>query len=155
MLAYDDAPNWWYGIVFLVSIVFGLVSIYKADSTLPWWGFIMATALSSVCILFFGAQFALTGFGFNVQPVIQMLGGYLHPGRPVANMYFVLFGYNSVAQGQLLLRDLKFAQYTHLSPRCTFVMQMVGTVVGSIFSIIMMVCYPGYIFVCANLFLKN
>lgn len=65
-------------------------------------------------------------------------------------MYFVLFGYNSVVQGQLLLRDLKFAQYAHLSPRCTFTVQMVwslprhpshpsakvwqvGTFVGSIF----------------------
>jgi hypothetical protein len=41
-------------------------------------------------------------------------------------MYFVLFGYNSVVQGQLLLRDLKFAQYAHLSPRCTFTVQLVG-----------------------------
>jgi hypothetical protein len=40
-------------------------------------------------------------------------------------MYFVLFGYNSVSQGQLLLKDLKFAQYAHLSPRVTFIMQMV------------------------------
>jgi hypothetical protein len=43
----------------------------------------------------------------------------------VANMYFVLFGYNSVAQAQLLLKDLKFAQYAHLAPRAVFVMQMV------------------------------
>ncbi|KAF2673865.1 OPT superfamily oligopeptide transporter [Microthyrium microscopicum] len=138
MLRYKDAPNWWYLIVFALSILLGLISIYQADSTLPWWGFLVATAISSICILFFGAQYALTGFAFNVQPVIQMLGGYLHPGKPVANMYFVLFGYNSVSQGQLLIKDLKFAQYTHLSPRCTFTMQMVGTIVGSIFSYIIM-----------------
>jgi hypothetical protein len=46
-----------------------------------------------------------------MQPVIQMIGGYMQSGNPVANMYFVLFGYNSVYQGQLLLKDLKFAQY--------------------------------------------
>jgi OPT oligopeptide transporter protein len=82
--------------------------------------------LSPLCVLFFGAQFAITGFNFIIQPVIQMIGGYLNPGRPVANMYFVLFGYNSVYQGQLLLRDLKFGQYAHLAPRCTFTMQMVS-----------------------------
>lgn len=125
MTAYLDAPNWWYGMVLVLSIVVGLLMLYLVESTLPWWGFLVACSLSSICILFFGAQTAITGFGFNVQPVIQMLGGYLHPGRPVANMYFVLFGFNSVAQGQLLLKDLKFAQYTHLSPRCTFAMQMV------------------------------
>jgi hypothetical protein len=62
----------------------------------------------------------------HVQPVIQMIRGYLHPGHPKANMYFVLFGYNSVFQGQQLLSDLKFGQYTHLSPRATFTAQMVS-----------------------------
>lgn len=125
MTAYKDVPNWWYGMVLILSITIGLLMLYLTESTLPWWGFLVACSLSSICILFFGAQTAITGFGFNVQPVIQMLGGYLHPGRPMANMYFVLFGYNSVAQGHLLLKDLKFAQYSHLSPRCTFTMQMV------------------------------
>jgi len=119
MLAYKDAPNWWYGVVFALSVLLGLIGIYKADSTLPWWGFLVALSLSSICILFFGAQYAITGFNFNIQPVIQMIGGYMHPGKPVANMYFVLFGYN-------------------LSPRSTFTVQMVGTVVGSIFSYIIM-----------------
>jgi OPT family oligopeptide transporter len=138
MLNYKDAPDWWYAVIFVLAVVLGLISIYYANSTLPWWGLFVAMSLSSVCILFFGAQFAITGFHFSVQSVIQMLGGYLHPGRPVANMYFVLFGYNSVSQAQLLLKDLKFAQYAHLSPRCTFTMQMVGTVVGSLFSYIIM-----------------
>jgi hypothetical protein len=84
--------------------------LYKSESTLPWfvlllslffinlvngrfrWGFFIACALSSICILFFGPQFGITGFNYDMQPVIQMLGGYLHPGRPMANMYFVLFG---------------------------------------------------------------
>ncbi|OCL08353.1 OPT superfamily oligopeptide transporter [Glonium stellatum] len=138
MLAYKDAPDWWYGIVLIVSAAIGLITMYLAPSTLPWWGFIVSCVLSCICILFFGAQYAITGFDYNVQPVIQMIGGYLHPGRPMANMYFVLFGYNSVIQGQLLLKDLKFAQYAHLSPRATFTMQICGTIVGSIFAYIIM-----------------
>lgn len=77
MLAYKDAPNWWFGLVLVMSIVFGLISIFYAHSTLPWWGFLVAISLSSVCILFFAAQYAITGFAFGVQPVIQMLGGEL------------------------------------------------------------------------------
>ncbi|TID18028.1 OPT superfamily oligopeptide transporter [Venturia nashicola] len=126
MLAYDDAPNWWYGTILVLSTVVGLVMLYLGKSTLPWWGFAVSCGLSFICVLFFGAQYAITGYNYNIQPVIQMLGGYLHPGRPLANMYFVLFGYNSVVQGQLLLRDLKFAQYAHLSPRCTFTVQLVS-----------------------------
>ena len=37
----------------------------------------------------------------------KMLGGALIPGKPVANMYFTMYGYNSVVQALNLLRDLK------------------------------------------------
>jgi OPT oligopeptide transporter protein len=90
MLAYRDAPNWWYGLVFVGSATVGLTAMYVVQSTLPFWGFAIAVGLATVCTVFFGAQFAITGFAFIVQPVIQMMGGYLHPGRPVANMYFTL-----------------------------------------------------------------
>ncbi|KAI9845025.1 MAG: hypothetical protein M1838_001929 [Thelocarpon superellum] len=138
MLAYDEVPNWWYMLVLCCSIVVGIICLYQAESTLPWWGFLIACALSGLCILFFGAQFAITGFTFIIQPIIQMLGGYLHAGKPVANMYFTLFGYNSVSQGMLLLRDLKLAQYSKLSPKCTFTAQFTGTIIGSILNYIMM-----------------
>jgi len=53
-------------------------------------------------------------------------------------MYFTVFGYNGVQQGQWLLRDLKLAQLAHLSPRATFFAQMLGTITGAIFDYIMM-----------------
>ncbi|KAH9007997.1 OPT oligopeptide transporter protein-domain-containing protein [Lactarius pseudohatsudake] len=56
----------------------------------------------------------------------------------MANMYFVLFGYNSVLQAQVLLRDLKIAQYTKLPPRAAFAAQIFGTLFGSILNYIMM-----------------
>ena len=57
-----------------------------------------------------------------------MIAGYLHPGKPMANMYFVLYSYSesscvylrdigsisllpdTISQAGLLLRDLKIAQ---------------------------------------------
>lgn len=51
------------------------------QSTLPWWGFLISTLLTTFMMLFFGAQFGITGFGFNVQPICQMLAGYLFPGE--------------------------------------------------------------------------
>ena len=53
-------------------------------------------------------------------------------------MYFTVFGYNSVWQGELLLKDLKLAQFAHLSPRCTFTVQLLGSFLGAIFNFIMM-----------------
>lgn len=59
----------------------------------------------------------------------------LYPFFYYANSYQ---GYNSINQGQLLLKDLKIAQYAKLPPRCTFVIQMVGTLAGAIFNYVMM-----------------
>ncbi|KAH9040057.1 OPT oligopeptide transporter protein-domain-containing protein [Lactarius pseudohatsudake] len=138
MLKYPDAPNSWYGAVLASAFVTAMVIIYKTDSTLPWWGFIVACLLATISILFFGSLYAMTGLAFIIQPFVQMIGGFLHPGKPMANMYFVLFSYNSVTQAQLLLRDLKIAQYTKLAPRAAFTAQIIGTLFGSILNYIMM-----------------
>lgn len=71
-------------------------------------------------------------------------------------MYFTLYGSNTVSQARGLTRDLKLgrtcfplrqstsltpsalAEYTKLPPRVTFVMQLVGTVVGAILQLIIM-----------------
>jgi hypothetical protein len=67
-----------------------------------------------------------------------MVAGYIHPGKPLANMYFTVFGFNGVQQGQWLCRDLKVAQLVHLSPKSTFTAQMTGAVIGAIFNYVMM-----------------
>ncbi|KAF9241516.1 OPT oligopeptide transporter protein-domain-containing protein [Melanogaster broomeanus] len=128
MLKYPDAPNSWYFVTFLISVVVALVVIYETKSTLPWWGFLIAVLLATVSILFFGALYAITGLGFIIQPFVQMIGGFLHPGMPMANMYFA----------QLLLRDLKIAQYAKLPPRAAFTAQVLGTLIGAVLNFIMM-----------------
>jgi OPT family small oligopeptide transporter len=138
MLKYPDAPNSWYFVVFLLAFVIALVVLYKTNSTLPWWGFLISLLLATISILFFGALSAITGFGFIIQPFVQMIGGYLHKGLPVANMYFVLYGYNTVTQAQLLLRDLKIAQYAKLPPRAAFTAQILGTLLGAVLNFVMM-----------------
>jgi hypothetical protein len=36
-----------------------------------------------IYMLFFGAQYAMTGFQFNLGNVSQTLAGYLFPGKPL------------------------------------------------------------------------
>jgi OPT family oligopeptide transporter len=138
MMKYKDVPDWWYGLIFAVAVLLGIIICYAADTALPWWGFIVAMVFSINNILFFGAQYALTAWGINTQAMIQLMAAYLFPGRPITNMYFTLFGYQSVGQGFLLLRDLKMAQYGHLSPRCAFTMVISGTIVGAMVSYVVM-----------------
>lgn len=116
MLKYPDAPNSWYATVFICSCIVALVVIYKTDSTLPWyvshphpfvrlalqyinhsqfrWGFLVALALGSFSVLFYGALYAITGLSLSIQPFVQMISGFIFPGKPMANMYFVVFSYS-------------------------------------------------------------
>ncbi|EIW85092.1 OPT oligopeptide transporter [Coniophora puteana RWD-64-598 SS2] len=138
MLKYPDAPDSWYYLTFLISFIIALVVIYKSDSTLPWWGFVISVILAVFSILFFGALYAITGIGLSIQPFVQMIGGFLHPGKPMANMYFVLYSYNTVSQAQLLLRDLKIGQYAKVPPRASFVAQIIGTLLGAVLNYVLM-----------------
>lgn len=120
MLAYKEVPDWWYLLILVVSTATGIGCIYTLGSTLPWWGFVVAITISFLGTLFFGALVGMLGFQVPITSVVQLLGGYLHPGKPVANMYFVLFGANAQSQALSLAGSLKLGQYGKLSPRCTF-----------------------------------
>ncbi|SJX64286.1 related to OPT1-High-affinity glutathione transporter [Sporisorium reilianum f. sp. reilianum] len=135
---YKETPLWWWGASLVISWVVGIICLYVMKSTLPWWGFILSAMFTFVFMIFFGAQAGITGFGFNLQPICQMLADYLFPGRPLANLYFTCYTYNTMSMGLTLARDLKLAQYIHLSPLCTFAMQVIGCLVGALMNWVMM-----------------
>jgi hypothetical protein len=91
MVNYDEAPDSWYFVCFLASFITAMVCLYIMKSTLPWWGLVIAMLMTIVMMLLFGAQYAITGFGFNLQPIFQMLAGYMFPGRPLGMCHWVLF----------------------------------------------------------------
>lgn len=89
-------------------------------------------------LIFYAPLYAITGFYYQPVNMVQMIGGYMVPRRPVANMMFTLYGSNSMVQALLMLGDLKLAQYAKLPPRATFIAQCLGTVVGAILNWVMM-----------------
>ncbi|KAI0071867.1 peptide transporter MTD1 [Panus rudis PR-1116 ss-1] len=138
MKVYPEVPMWWYGIVFLGSFAMAMATIYTGDSQLPWWGLIVALIISTIFLPFVVTVYAITGFVPDIQSLVQMLGACMIPGSPQANMYFTLYGYNTLSQARGIIRDLKMGQYTKLPPRATFTVQAVGAVVGGLLNYIIM-----------------
>ncbi|KAK3332397.1 OPT superfamily oligopeptide transporter [Cercophora scortea] len=136
--AYKDAPSWWYHTVLLLATAIGLICCYEQQTSLPWWAFLTALALSWFLTAIFACMCGITGFYFPPATAIQMIGAYLVPRRPVANMMFTLYGSNALMQAISMLADLKLAQYAKLPPRATFVAQLVGTCVGAVLNWVMM-----------------
>ncbi|KAF8120908.1 OPT oligopeptide transporter protein-domain-containing protein [Boletus edulis] len=115
-LQYPDAPNNWYYTTFM----------YKSDSTLPWWGFVIAVVLAAISILFLRALSAIMGVTLSILTVRfpRIDFGTLHCLTHLVP--------DTVSQAILLLRDLKIGQYTKLPPRAAFTAQIIGTLLGAI-----------------------
>ncbi|KAG0172884.1 hypothetical protein DFQ28_009890 [Apophysomyces sp. BC1034] len=136
MSAYKEVPNWWYYSIFVVGIALNIGLAYANSSQLPWWGVIFAIAMSSVLSLPLNFITALTGTGFGLNVVAEMICGFVLQGFPVANMYFKTLGYNTMSQAGHLAKDLKIGHYLKVPPRMVFLNQIVGTILGCIFNYI-------------------
>jgi len=138
MKIYKEISNWWYLAIFVVMTAIALGTSYAAKSGLPWWALIIAVIFGWIFLPVIGTLNATVGYAPSIENMVQMLGGALVPGKPVANMYFTMYGYNVVFQAYNLLKDLKMGQYTKLPPRVTFTVQTIGTVIGGLLNFVIM-----------------
>lgn len=111
---------WWYIATFLASFVMAISTVYAGKANLPWWGLIVGILISGIFLPFVITVYAITGFSPNIMSLVQMIGAAIFPGNPQANMYFTLYGYNTLDQARGIIRDLKMvrpcaSRVTHLS----------------------------------------
>ena len=78
---------------------------------------------------------AVTNQHSSIYLICQLVCGSVFPGRPVANMVFVTYGYISSAQGIKFASDLKLGHYMKVPPRILFAVQIVSTLVSSLVQI--------------------
>ncbi|OBZ90719.1 Oligopeptide transporter 4 [Choanephora cucurbitarum] len=136
MKAYKEVPTWWYYAVYVIGIGINIGICYANKSQLPWWGVIVAIAISTILSLPLNMISAITGYGFGLNVLTEMICGFVLPGYPVANMYFKTLGYNTMSQAGIMTKDLKIGHYLKVPPRLTFLNQMLGTSIGCIFNYI-------------------
>lgn len=99
---------------------------------LPWYGLLLALGICSVLFIPIGIVMAVTNQHSSIYLICQLICGAVFPGRPVANMVFVTYGYISSAQGIKFAADLKLGHYMKIPPRILFLVQMVATVISSV-----------------------
>ena len=107
MKVYKEINNWYYLGIFIICLGMSFGTTYGASSGLPWWGLIIALLFAFVFLPIIGTLYCTVGYAPSIENMVQMLGGAMIPGRPVANMYFTMYGYQPLHQALGLLRDLK------------------------------------------------
>lgn len=131
MQRYEDAPLLWYLATFIMMLVIGIFVVEYYPVYLPWYGLILALAITALLFIPVGIVMAITNQQSSLYLICQIICGVLFPGRPVANMVFVTYCYISSAQGLKFSSDLKLGHYMKIPPRILFKVQVAATVVAS------------------------
>lgn len=134
MLRYDEVPMWWYAALFVLCFVAGLVVNIKGETTLPAWGYVVALLVGSCIAPFSCFLYGLYGTGIGTNQLSKMVAGAVHPGRPLANLYFASWSHQVILLAVNLANWLKVGQYTKIPHRVMFGTQVYGTLLGAGFN---------------------
>ncbi|KAK4056147.1 hypothetical protein OIO90_002878 [Microbotryomycetes sp. JL221] len=124
MKQYPEVPDWWYLIVTVVVIGISIGVVAAWDTQMPIWALLVSIAIGFLYILPSGFIFAMTAIAMNINLLVQLIGGYMIPGLPLAN--------GCITSGLTFVQDLKLGHYMKIPPRSTFAVQFVSTIVGSL-----------------------
>ncbi|KAK7320822.1 hypothetical protein VNO77_30655 [Canavalia gladiata] len=132
MQKYKSVPMCWFLVILVVNIALILFAseYYKESFQLPWWGVLLACAISVFFTLPIGIITATTNQQPGLNVITEYIIGYMYPERPVANMCFKVYGYISMAQALTFLQDFKLGHYMKIPPRIMFMAQVVGTLIA-------------------------
>ena len=77
-----------------------------------------------------GVIMAISNFQVGLNVIMELIIGYVLPGRPIAMMMFKTWGYNAVTQALGFTSNFKVGHYMKIPHRPLFFCQIVGTVVA-------------------------
>jgi len=126
MKRYKEVPDWWYWAVIVVCTVFGIVAVEVYDEQLPIWALFIAILLPLLYVIPGGLVYAISGQQIAINVLVELVGGYIMPGKPFANMLFKAISVNALAISMSFVQDLKLGHYMKIPPRVTFMVQLVA-----------------------------
>ncbi|KAF9169353.1 hypothetical protein BGX21_008146 [Mortierella sp. AD011] len=130
MSVYKEVPDWWYGLLFVITLALSFVTCVVYDY-MPWWALILALAIAAVFVLPVGIVQAVTNQQPGLNVVTEYIIGYLLPGHAIANVTFKTYGYIVNTQALAFTQDLKLGHYMKIPPRIMFMAQVLATFLAS------------------------
>ncbi|KAJ5657849.1 uncharacterized protein N7484_001498 [Penicillium longicatenatum] len=127
MLRYKEVPMWWYIVFFGLAFIAGIIVTAKGETTLPVWGYIIALLVGAFIAPFSCILYGLYGTGIRTNQLSKVVAGAVHPGRPLANLYFASWSHQVLLLAVNLSNWLKVGQYIKVPHRVMFGTQINGT----------------------------
>ncbi|KAI9330486.1 OPT oligopeptide transporter protein-domain-containing protein [Zopfochytrium polystomum] len=132
MDVYPEVPDLWYIILLVANIITAIGVCQWGGFQLPWWGVLLGFLLALVSMIPIGTIQAISGQQIGLNVMSEFLIGLILPGRIAAVMAFKTFSYMAMAQGLLLVSDLKLGHYIKIPPRAMFTVQLFSTIMAVI-----------------------
>ncbi|KAK9461710.1 OPT oligopeptide transporter protein-domain-containing protein [Lipomyces oligophaga] len=120
MRRYKEVPDWWFFIILVTSFVFGIIGVAVYPSETPVWVVIVMILMGVVLLIPVSVVYAVTGFMLEMNELASLICGYMIPGNAIGNVISRLYGYNTDAQAESFIGDMKMAHYMRLPPRSVF-----------------------------------
>ncbi|KAH9213653.1 OPT family small oligopeptide transporter [Leptodontidium sp. 2 PMI_412] len=128
MKKFDEAPDWWYGALFVIAMGLGLATVLGFDSQLPWWGFFVSNIVALAFIIPTCMILATTNIMLSLNVLSPFLAGFMIPGKPIGVMLFKVYSTITLGQAQTYSGDLKLAHYMKIPPKTVFSCQIVASI---------------------------
>ncbi|KAF4454414.1 hypothetical protein F53441_3040 [Fusarium austroafricanum] len=128
---YKEVPEWWYIILNIVGIAFGVASVAAWPTNTSVGTVFFGLALAILFTIPTGIIFATTGIEVEFNVLAEFIGGAWQPGNALAMNFFKGFGYVTVAHALDFTNDLKLGHYLKIPQRQTFWCQTVATIVSA------------------------
>ncbi|KAF9111126.1 hypothetical protein BGX27_005361 [Mortierella sp. AM989] len=159
MRAYPEVPEWWYAILFVITLALSFVTCCVWNF-MPWWAVILALAIAAFFVLPVGIVMAVTNQAPGLNIVTEYVIGYILPGHAIANVTFKTYGYITNIQALTFCSDLKLGHYMKIPPRIMFFAQLLSTLISGLVNLATAtwltntrddICTPaGYPFTCRS-----
>ncbi|KAF8937715.1 hypothetical protein BGZ47_008905 [Haplosporangium gracile] len=134
MRVYPEVPDWWYIVLFVVSLALSLFTCQQYNF-MPWWAVLLAMAIAIFFVLPVGIVQAVTNQQPGLNIVTEYVIGYMLPGHAIANVTFKTYGYIVNVQALTFTADLKLGHYMKIPPRVMFMAQIVSTLISGVINL--------------------
>ncbi|KAF2718520.1 OPT superfamily oligopeptide transporter [Polychaeton citri CBS 116435] len=103
---YRESPDWWYGVLFVISVALGLATVLGYSSQLLWWGYFVSIIIALVFTIPCCMALGITNIQLSLNVISPFLAGFMIPGKPIGVMIFRVFSTVVLGQAQTYTTDL-------------------------------------------------
>ncbi|KAK9460478.1 OPT oligopeptide transporter protein-domain-containing protein [Lipomyces oligophaga] len=129
MREYPEVPDWWFFIVFALTVLAACLTMHFFPTTMPVWATICILLVALAMLVPFIVLYSNTGYFMSTNMLGTIIGGYMIPGNGLACLFTRIYGFALEDMAETYVGDMKLAHYSKIPPRAVFRAQISGTII--------------------------